>query len=168
MKIVGLPPFVREDCRLLILGSMPGVASLKAQQYYGHPRNRFWPLLYRLLDGGEPNGSYDERIRFALSRGVALWDVLSVCEREGSLDSAIREPEAGDFAAFYSRYQGIRHVFFNGKTASELYRRHVLPTLREEGALTYVTLPSSSPAHTLSLEAKLELWQPVREAWLKV
>jgi double-stranded uracil-DNA glycosylase len=166
MKIFGLPPVVNEDSRILILGSMPGVASLEAQQYYGHPRNAFWPLLYSLLDGGAPSEAYEQRIRFALSHGVALWDVLSVCEREGSLDSAIREPEAGDFARLFERFPKMKWVFFNGKAASDLYRRHVLPLLSQSaGAPTYTVLPSTSPAHTMRFEAKLAAWEPVREAW---
>ncbi|NEN87248.1 DNA-deoxyinosine glycosylase [Paenibacillus elgii] len=166
-RLTGLAPVADERCRLLILGSMPGEASLRAQQYYGHPRNGFWPLLYALLDGGEPAAAYEERLRFALSRGVALWDVLAACEREGSLDTAIRRPEANGFARFYAAYPGIRHVFFNGSTAADLYRRQVMKEAADDGK-SYTLLPSSSPARAMSQAAKLEAWQPVRKAWLAV
>ncbi|MFN0223930.1 MULTISPECIES: DNA-deoxyinosine glycosylase [Paenibacillus] len=164
-KKTGLPPVVDPGCRLLILGSMPGEASLQAQQYYGHPRNAFWPLLYGLLDGGEPSGIYAERLQFALGRGVALWDVLRECEREGSLDAAIRKAEANDFRAFFAAYPGITHVFFNGSAAAQYFRRQAAPQV-EGLPLHYAVLPSSSPARAMGLEAKREGWLPVREAWL--
>lgn len=164
---IGLAPFVNDASRLLILGSMPGEASLQAGRYYGHPHNHFWRLLYALLDGGEPDADYEARVQFALSRGVALWDVLHACEREGSLDAAIRRPEANDFAALFGRHPGIRYVFFNGSASADLFRRHVRPQLPAgDDGRTYRTLPSSSPARAMSFEAKREAWHPVRDAWL--
>lgn len=166
LLLTGFPPIADEGCRILILGSMPGEASLEVRQYYGHPRNHFWRLLYTLLDGGEPEPSYEERIRFALSRGVALWDVLRACERKGSLDAAIRRPEANDFERFYQRYPHIRFIFFNGSASEQLYRRLVLPLQKEDALRRYTLLPSSSPARALALSAKLEAWQPLCDAWL--
>ncbi|UUZ91495.1 DNA-deoxyinosine glycosylase [Paenibacillus sp. P25] len=124
-QVTGSPPVATEGAGSLVLGSMPGEASLKLQQYYGHPRNHFWRLLYALLEGGEPPADYGERLRFAQSRGIALWDVLRACERQGSLDSAIRKPETNDFTALFRQYPGIRCVFFNGTAAADFYRRHV-------------------------------------------
>ncbi|MBP1153397.1 MULTISPECIES: DNA-deoxyinosine glycosylase [unclassified Paenibacillus] len=164
--LTGFLPIADEGCRILILGSMPGEASLEVRQYYGHPRNHFWRLLYALLDGGEPEPSYEARTRFALSRGVALWDVLRACVRKGSLDTAIRRPEANDFEHFYQRYPQIRFIFFNGSASEQLYRRHVKPLLRKDTGRLYTLLPSSSPARALSLSAKLEAWQPLRHTWL--
>lgn len=163
--VEGLAPVGDASARLLVLGSMPGEASLKARQYYGHPRNQFWPLLYALLDGGEPPADYDARLAFARSRGVALWDVLRACERQGSLDSAIRKPEANAFAEWFGMRPALRDVFFNGQAAAALFRRHV----RQDGwaaVLRFATLPSSSPAHALPFQQKLAGWQPLREAWL--
>ncbi len=165
--MTGLAPIVNGQSRILLLGSMPGAASLAAGQYYGHPRNHFWPLLYQLLDGGEPAADYDSRLAFALSRGVALWDVLGACEREGSLDAAIRKPEANDMATLYRQYPALQYVFFNGSAAADLYRRYVRASLPEGVVPRELhTLPSSSPARAMSLPAKLAAWQPVRDAWL--
>lgn len=167
----GLPPVADTSCRMLILGSMPGALSLSKREYYGHPRNHFWRLLYAIFGGADeqggyasPDESYEARLEFALRHGVALWDVLAACEREGSLDTAIRKPEANDFATFYVDHPAISSVFFNGQAAGELYRKHVLPKLKEFGAgegLRYESLPSSSPARTMTLEAKLEYWRSI-------
>lgn len=165
VRIIGLLPVVEKGARILILGSIPGEASLRAQQYYGFPRNHFWRLLYALLDGGEPDEAYEDRTRFAVSNGVALWDVLGACEREGSLDSAIRRPEVNDFGEFFKRYPSIRYVFFNGKTAAALFSKYSAPLLPEDGR-SFIVLPSSSPARAMTFDAKLEAWRPVREAWL--
>ncbi|ALS24709.1 DNA-deoxyinosine glycosylase [Paenibacillus naphthalenovorans] len=164
--LTGFPPVADERCRILIIGSMPGKASLDVGQYYGHPRNHFWRLLYTLLDGGAPEPSYEARIRFALSRRVALWDVLRSCERQGSLDAAIRRPEANDFERFYQRCPYIRFVFFNGSASEQLYRRYVKPVEKDAALRCYRLLPSSSPARAMTFSAKLEAWQPLREAWL--
>jgi TDG/mug DNA glycosylase family protein len=167
-QLQGLPPVVNGGCRTLVLGSMPGAISISKQQYYGHPRNHFWPLLYAIFGGGKaPATAYAERTAFALSHGIALWDVLAACEREGSLDADIRRPEANAFAAFYAANPALERVFFNGKAAAQLYRKQVLPQLEAAGAgkaIRYCTLPSSSPAHTLPLEVKLEEWQKLQLA----
>ncbi|MEK8130671.1 DNA-deoxyinosine glycosylase [Paenibacillus filicis] len=163
---VGFGPLIHDSSRILILGSMPGEASLQAGQYYGHPRNMFWRLLYTLLDGGEVEADYETRLRFAASRGIAMWDVLRACEREGSLDSAIRKPEANAFQELFERYPRVDYVFFNGSAAAELYRKHVRPSLAVPDPLHYATLPSSSPARAMSVEAKLAGWSLLREAWL--
>ncbi|MCZ8514527.1 DNA-deoxyinosine glycosylase [Paenibacillus filicis] len=163
--VTGLPPVVFSGARLLILGSMPGEASLQMRQYYGNPRNHFWRLMYALLDGGGvPDADYEARLWFLRSRGVALWDVLQTCERQGSLDSAIRRPRANDFAALFGAYPGIRHVFFNGNAAADLFRRHAAAAAAMHAA-SYAQLPSSSPARAMAFEAKLAAWQPLREAW---
>ncbi|SDD15467.1 G/U mismatch-specific uracil-DNA glycosylase [Paenibacillus sp. UNCCL117] len=164
---VSFGPEIDDNSRLLILGSMPGEASLRAGRYYGHPRNIFWRLLYALLDGGEPAAAYEDRLRFALSRGIALWDVLRSCERKGSLDSAIRRPEVQDFAGLFERYPRVSYVYFNGSAAAELYRKHVRFAGPEpEGGRVYRTLPSSSPARAMSFEAKLAAWGCLREDWI--
>ncbi|MBE1443595.1 DNA-deoxyinosine glycosylase [Paenibacillus sp. OAS669] len=174
-RLIGLPPVMNASCRTIVLGSMPGALSLTKQQYYGHPRNHFWRLLYTLFGSQttahqgqqiSPSESYEERLAFALSHGIGLWDVLASCEREGSLDTNIRHPEPNDFGWLFREYPQVSRVFFNGQAAGELYRKRVLPKLKELGIgehLSYRVLPSTSPARTLSFEAKLESWAILRE-----
>ncbi|UQZ84807.1 Uracil DNA glycosylase superfamily protein [Paenibacillus konkukensis] len=175
-KLQGLPPVAGVACRTLVLGSMPGAASLAKQQYYGHPRNHFWRLLYAVFEAGdglngseypEPDDSYGQRLSFALSHGIALWDVLEACERKGSLDTDIRRPEANDFPSFFRAYPAIDRVFFNGKAAGELFHKQVAPRLKEQGLgdrIRCAVLPSSSPAHTVRFDEKLAAWRQLRDA----
>ncbi|WP_243633325.1 DNA-deoxyinosine glycosylase [Paenibacillus xerothermodurans] len=165
-RLQGLPPVVDRSCTVLVLGSMPGVQSLYKQEYYGNPRNHFWRLLYTLYGAdAEPSDIYEERLEFALRHHVALWDVLASCERKGSLDADIRQPEANDFPAFFQAYPALQRVFFNGQAAERMYRKHVIPVLRAQGVgakLRCATLPSTSPARTISFEAKLAMWRVLR------
>lgn len=147
----------------MILGTMPGEQSLRLGQYYGNPRNHFWRLVYALFgDGITPHAEYAERIAFVRRHGIALWDVLASCEREGSLDSRIRQEQANDFAAFFAEHPLIRHVFFNGAAAEKLFLKHAASSLGEL-PLTFHRLPSSSPALTVAFEQKLGAWMAVRE-----
>jgi len=149
--------------RLLILGSMPGAASLRAQQYYAHPRNSFWPIMARVagLDVAAP---YDERVEALTRSGVAVWDVLQSCVRSGSLDSSIQAGTRvpNDFAAFFAEHPGIRLVCFNGTEAQTSYNRQVLPHLNTQ-EIRYVRLPSTSPAHAVAFEHKLAAWRAAME-----
>lgn len=167
MRISSFPPVADRDARVLILGSMPGVASLQAQRYYAHPRNAFWPLMGELL-GFDAQLDYASRLRALRGAGVALWDVLAHCERPGSLDADIVAASvvANDFAAFFRRHRHVRRVFFNGGTAARAFRRHVIPTLGDrDSGLGFATLPSTSPANAgLSREQKRRAWQGVAEA----
>ncbi|MNT31398.1 Uracil DNA glycosylase superfamily protein [compost metagenome] len=160
-QVWGFAPVVSAGARVLVLGSMPGVASLRQVQYYAHPRNAFWPLAARIL-GFDPGLDYAGRLRALQSRGVALWDVLQACERPGSLDADIRRDSLvpNDFRAFLDSHPSIVRVCFNGAKAAAMYRRHVLPGLA--GApLQYVELPSTSPAHAAaSFDQKLAAWEP--------
>lgn len=163
-------PVVGPAARVLILGSMPGEASLRQQQYYGHPRNAFWPILGELL-GIPPQASYAERCAALVARGIALWDVIAACERPGSLDQAIR-PETvrvNDFGAFFDASPGIVQVVFNGGTAEREYRRRVLPGLKlPHLEIAQHRLPSTSPAHAaLRFEQKLAAWRSILD-WLVV
>ena len=154
-RIYGFPPVARPDARVLILGSMPSVESLRQSFYYAHPRNAFWPMLAEIL--GETRLEAIEDKKALLTRhGIALWDTVESCERAGSLDSAIRSARANDFAALYERCPEIRFVFFNGAAAEQLYRRLVA---REDGARSFVRLPSTSPAYTLRYADKKEAWE---------
>lgn len=159
--VTGFAPVVGEGPRVLVLGSMPGVASLRQGQYYGHPRNAFWPLAGRIF-GFDPGLDYDVRLRALRANGVALWDVLQTCERPGSLDADIRGDTLvpNDFGAFLARHPSILRLCFNGAKAAAMFRRHVLPGLPGT-ALQFCELPSTSPAHAAaSFAQKLAAWEP--------
>ncbi len=153
-------PWVGRDPAVLILGSMPGVASLQQQRYYAHPRNAFWPILGELfgIDWAE---DYARRREQFEALPLALWDVLRGCEREGSLDAAIdpRSLRINRLPELLRELPGIERILFNGATAERLFRRHVLPQL--EGARTplLLRLPSTSPAHAgMGFEEKRSRW----------
>jgi hypoxanthine-DNA glycosylase len=163
-RVRSFPPIEDARARVLILGSMPGGASLAAGQYYAHPQNLFWRILGDLLRAG-PGLSYAARTRLLKTNGIALWDVLDSCVRRGSLDSAIEEDSiaVNDFASFFAAHPRIGRVFFNGAKAESSYRRHVMPHLDTVGnAVEYLRLPSTSPAHAaLSFEKKRDAWKAV-------
>lgn len=152
--LTGLAPVLDVQTRILILGSFPGAASLAAQQYYAHPRNLLWPILSTLTGESLAAMAYDERLPRLLAHGFGLWDVLGACEREGSLDSAIRKPAANDFARLRELCPQLHTVGFNGQTSGKF-----APQFAAEGYRTLV-LPSTSPAHaSLSFAQKLEQWK---------
>jgi TDG/mug DNA glycosylase family protein len=167
-RIEGFPPLARPDARLLVLGSMPSRESLARAQYYAHPRNAFWPIMTRLFDLHATR--YAARAAELTAHGVAVWDVLKACTRDGSLDSAIDDAsiETNDFDAFYRAHPNIRHVFFNGAKAESVYRRRVLPRLDPAAAaLPCRRLPSTSPAHaSLDLQQKTAAWGALLRAAL--
>lgn len=160
--IRSFPPVADVSARILILGSMPGEESLRAGQYYAHPRNAFWKLMGDLFDAGAEL-PYTRRTQQLKKSGVALWDVLASCLRKGSLDSAIAADSitANDFQAFFSKHRKIRRVFFNGATAERSFHRHVLPGLTAQ-PLQFARLPSTSPAHAaLSYAQKRTAWRAI-------
>ncbi len=164
MRVNSFPPVARPDARVLILGSMPGVASLTAGQYYAQPRNRFWPIVAELF-AFDREAPYAERLEALIAHRVALWDVLESCQRPGSLDASIKRASAlpNDFAGFFSQHMQITQVFFNGKAAAELYRRLVLPGVDDSFPdLHYTSLPSTSPANAgITPDYKLAAWSMV-------
>jgi len=154
--LAGLPPVLNRDTRVLILGSFPGEASLAAKQYYAHPRNQFWPLVSAVLGEELAGLPYNERLVRLQAHAIGLWDVIAACEREGSLDAAIRNAQSNDFAALKQRCPHLTRVCFNGKTSGKL-----APTFAGAGFETLV-LPSSSPANAqLSFAQKLAHWQSI-------
>ncbi|MGB5131461.1 MAG: DNA-deoxyinosine glycosylase, partial [Steroidobacteraceae bacterium] len=159
--IHGLPPIARPSARLLILGSMPGDASLAAGRYYAHPRNHFWPILGAIC-GFDPNASYTRRKTALATAGIALWDVIGSCVRQGSLDAAIDDESivANDFAAFLATHAGIALVCFNGRKAESAWRRHVQRQLSTGHHPECRLLPSTSPANAgMSYLRKLQVWR---------
>ncbi|WP_123028519.1 DNA-deoxyinosine glycosylase [Mycolicibacterium stellerae] len=152
----GLPPIVDDDARILILGNMPSVMSLAAQEYYGNPRNAFWRIAADIV-GFDPSSAYADRTVALRGSGVAVWDVLQMCRRVGSLDSAI-EPDsmvANDFGSFFDAHPTIDRVFFNGAAAEKNFIR----LAGVDRPLRYRRLPSTSPAQTMRYEDKLRAWR---------
>ena len=162
MRIYSFEPIADENCKVLILGTIPSVVSLKKQQYYGFGRNAFWKVVYAVF-GREPDEDYERRKAFLLEHRIALWDVLESCEREGSSDSDIRNPEPHDFGSFFERFKGIRYVCFNGNPARDLYNRLVRRKGTGSRIAQFFVLPSTSPRNMLAFEKKLEKWMLVRE-----
>lgn len=162
-RLAGLPPVVRADARVLILGSFPGVASLAAAQYYAHPRNQFWPIMSGLTGRPLADLPYAERLGGLLEAGVALWDVVGSCVRPGSLDSAIRQALDNAFDPVLAAAPGIGAVAFNGGTAAR-----AAAWFASRGLAVY-RLPSTSPAHaSLTLADKLERWSALADdGWIR-
>jgi TDG/mug DNA glycosylase family protein len=154
-------PISDASSRVLILGSMPGRASLRAGKYYAHPQNLFWKVMGGFLDL-DPSAPYDERVSRLRRHGIALWDVLKSCTRASSLDSDIDDSSivVNEFAEFLPAHAGIRTICFNGAKAETVYRKHVLPGLLKASDLTYHRLPSTSPANaSIPAAKKLATWQ---------
>ena len=154
----GFPPVVDDGARLLILGSFPSVQSLATRQYYGNPRNAFWPITSALF-GFDALAVYETRLAALQSAGVALWDVLYKCRRTGSSDAKI-DPKSlvvNDFSQLFNAYPCIRRVYFNGQTAHKLFRRLV----HIDAQLSYLLLPSTSPARAMPAGQKLDAWRVI-------
>jgi len=154
----GLPPIADARARVLILGNMPSVMSLAAREYYGNPRNAFWRIAADLF-GFAADDPYPRRTDALRRHGVAVWDVLRHCRRVGSLDSAV-EPDsmvANDFGAFFAEHPSIGRVFFNGAAAERNFARLV----RVDAPVSYVRLPSTSPAQTMGYADKLAAWRVI-------
>ncbi len=174
-RLVGLPPLVDERTRVLVLGSFPGVASLVAQQYYGHPRNQFWPVMahvfqaflgsvacyesassYQKYESGVPL-AYAQRCAWLLAHGVGLWDVYAACQRPGSLDADIRAAEPNDLARLQACCPRLKLVAHNGGESGK-HARHTRALFGPHG-VEVVQLPSTSPANaSWSLDRKKAVW----------
>ena len=155
----GLAPIANRDARLLVLGSFPGVASLESQQYYGHPRNHFWPILSALWGEDLVAMPYRRRVAALKRHGLALWDVYAGCRREGSLDSAIEDAVPNDLAGLVARLPALRAIAHNGSESARAMRITSALGLPVHG------LPSTSPANaSWSFERKLAAWRAVIEA----
>ena len=154
-RITAFPPVAPPGARVLILGSMPSVESLNQGFYYAHPRNAFWHILADVY--GEPLPvDIPGKVALLTRHDIALWDVLQSCERQGSLDSAIRQPTPNDFRSLFLRCSGIRQIRFNGGTAERLFMKWGRPFTEGRDCCR---VPSSSPADTISYERRLAQWR---------
>lgn len=162
-RLVGLAPVFDARARLLVLGSFPGAASLQAAQYYAHPRNAFWPVMAALLgDAGLAARPYAERLQALRDHGVALWDAVTACEREGSLDTAIQAAEPSDVAELVGRLPALRAIACNGALAHQQAVHALAGT-----ALPVLKLPSTSPAHAgLNRADKAAAWRAALAPYL--
>ncbi|NWK79933.1 DNA-deoxyinosine glycosylase [Aquitalea sp. LB_tupeE] len=157
------PPVVDARTRLLILGSLPGDASLQAAQYYAHPRNQFWRLLEQVLQQPLMALPYAQRLACLQARGVGLWDVVAQAQRQGSLDTAIRAASHNDLTTLCKDLPQLQALAFNGATAARIGSKQLLG---DASLLRLLTLPSSSPAHTMPFEQKLTQWLQLRHVLL--
>jgi len=166
-QFTGFPPVLGTSPNILILGTMPSVASKRRAQYYGHSRNLFWTFMGKLL-GAAPELDYQERVGILKHRKVALWDVACRCDRQLSSDASIQNVVPNEIADLLSRRQTIRAVFFNGRKAEELFDKYLAgelsPSVRQR--LHFETLPSTSPANaSVRRQTKARRWRNILE-WL--
>ena len=153
------PPIADARARALVLGTLPGEESLRRREYYAHPRNLFWPIVFALF-GATPAADYRERLAFVMAQRIALWDVCELGEREASADSTIRRERPNAINRLLDAHPLIRAIAFNGTGARRLYDRH----FARRAELAYLALPSTSPAHArMDFAAKLARWTALRE-----
>ena len=155
MKSFSFAPITPDNAKILILGTMPGTKSLELNQYYGHKQNNFWKFMFEILKE-KFSTDYETRTALLIKNKIALWDVLKFCDREGSLDSAIKNEIANDFETFLETHSNINTILFNGQKAAAFFKKYV--HLKKQYRL--ITLPSSSPANaSKTFESKLEEWK---------
>lgn len=154
--LIGFKAVASISTKTLILGSFPSVASLQQQQYYAHPRNQFWRVLSDLFNIPFLTLPYEERLAQVKSLDIGIWDVIDQTEREGSLDSDIKNPKANNLVRFIQSLPALNTIVFNGQTATKIGLKQ-LGNMAD--AYRILSLPSTSPAYTLAYDKKLALWQ---------
>ncbi|OYX85146.1 MAG: DNA-deoxyinosine glycosylase [Flavobacteriales bacterium 32-34-25] len=152
--IYSFPPFVNSETEILILGTMPGIASLEKQEYYAHPRNHFWKIIYAIFDKLPVVTIFEEKIKILQTNKIGIWDVLENCERKGSLDIQIKNHKPNDFESLFNQFPNIKKIIFNGKES----HRYFIKNFGQIKGITYYVMPSTSPANTMSFENKLKIW----------
>lgn len=154
MKKYSFPPLANEKSKILILGSLPGEKSLQMQQYYAFKQNAFWRIMFEIFD--EPfSDDYKNRCEMLLKHGIALWDTIQSGNREGSLDSSIKDEEPNDIKEFLDEHKGISKILLNGKKSETMFKKHC-----KNINLKVITMPSTSPANArMSYNEKLNLWK---------
>ncbi|MBV8325085.1 DNA-deoxyinosine glycosylase [Chryseobacterium sp.] len=157
-RISSFPPLIDFRSEILILGSIPGVKSLEKQQYYAHPQNKFWRIIFELLQE-EFTEDYTQRIKIIKKHHMALWDVIDSCERKGSLDSEIKNEEANQIEELLQKHPNIKAIFCNGGKSYKSLQK----LLGKNYRIPVILLPSTSPLHTVSFEKKLEEWKKILE-----
>jgi hypoxanthine-DNA glycosylase len=158
-----LPPIVDERTKVLVIGSMPGKQSLEKQQYYGNPRNHFWPIIGQLFNIEIPE-NYEQKLDMLRSKGMGLWDSIQSCERQGSLDATIKNEIPNDFQKLFQMFPQIQLVLFNGGKSFDVFKKHVGLTLL--AGRDYQKMPSTSPIpgkNIKSFDEKVEAWGIIKQ-----
>lgn len=149
-------PIVNQKTTRIVVGTMPGIASLEVKEYYAHPRNAFWKIMAELFNGGAEFADYDSKKRCALEHGVGIWDSLQFCQRIGSLDSNITDEVPNDFPKLLAANPQVCKLLFNGQNAYKFFKKYHQDILKNIG---FEILPSTSPANaTKTFSYKLEVW----------
>lgn len=156
-RISSFPPIICNDAKILILGSVPGVKSLEMQEYYAHPQNKFWKIIFELFNENFSE-DYLEKIKILKKNKIAVWDVIDSCERVGSLDTTIKNEESNDILQLLKKYQNIKTIFCNGGKSYKNLQKIVGKNFE----IPIYLLPSTSPLHTISFEKKLESWKIIK------
>lgn len=155
--INSFPPFADENAEILILGTMPGVMSLAKQEYYAHKQNAFWKIMYTVFAELPVSENFKEKVKLLQQNKIALWDVLENCEREGSLDTNIKNHKENDILGLLKKHPKIRTIVFNGRESEKYF-------LRKFGVIEGIQfhqMPSTSPANTMKFEKKLQSWSAI-------
>lgn len=155
-RISSFPPIIDDYSKILILGSIPGVKSLEKQQYYAHPQNKFWKIIFELFHE-DFTDDYEKRMNVLKKNHIALWDVIDSCERKGSLDSEIKNEEANQIEELLEKYPNIKAIFCNGGKSY----KNLQKVLGKNFRIPIFLMPSTSPLHTVSFEKKLEDWKAI-------
>lgn len=160
-RLNSFPPIIPKEPKVLILGSMPGKISLEKGEYYGNARNHFWPILFKLFKV-EPIEEYEKKVAFVKERGIALWDSIGSCYREGSLDSNIMDENPNDIIGLLDKYPTIRLIACNGTKSYTTFKKNF--NSEDLGAIRIIKLPSTSPIpgrYTKSFEGKVVSWSEI-------
>lgn len=158
--ICSFRPIIDQNATTLILGTMPGVASLEKQEYYAYKQNHFWKIMFTIFGAMPIPEAFPEKANLLQRNTIALWDVLENCERKGSLDSDIKNHRENDFITLFSEFPKINKILFNGKEA----HRYFTKKFGQIEGIEYYVMPSTSPANTMKFETKLEKWSTVLKA----
>ena len=157
-RISSFPPIISKSSKILILGSVPGIKSLEMQEYYAHPQNKFWKILFEIFEE-DFTINYSEKIKFLEKNNVAVWDVIDSCERQGSLDTKILNEVANDISKLLEEFPNIEAIFCNGQKSF----KNLNKILSENFQIPLFALPSTSPSYTISFQNKLEQWKTIKQ-----
>ncbi len=156
-RISSFPPIVSEDSKILILGSVPGIKSLEMKEYYAHPQNKFWRILFALFQE-DFTADYAEKMELLKKNKIAVWDVIDSCERKGSLDTEIKNEAHHDILQLLQDFPSIKVIFCNGQKSFKTLRK-ILP---DDLKIPILVLASTSPAYTIPYQQKLKDWSVLK------